>query len=501
MLCGEDAMSALVMSMGTAAFAASITINPADGAENDENTAAETYYAYKIFDATFADGTEHSTTDDNIEETKTDEDVGFSYTIQHDSDWYSVIASLTDYFTLTDKGEYSLVQLKDGVAASAATAQAIAAALKPYTDEVTGGTIHRDYELTLEEAKTVDDGYYLITSSLGDKLVIATTDMVITEKNDYPSVEKEIATTDANSQIGKDVTFTVTVTVPGTANKAIYLTDTLSDGLTFKEISSVKVGSTDVDYTTHLEKDGTETELDASIVTDNDNTFVIMFDSDTVEDNQGNTIVVTYVATVNSAAVVYTAEENEVKLDYSQYSQSDTAETQVVGFEVVKYDGSDSAKAPIAGAVFQLKQGSDVVYLIKVSDTEYRVADATEATAEAIADAKSFNVDDPDVNDGDLVADFITVDDDNIVINGLDADLTYTLTELKAPTGFNKLTEAVSVSLNAENNIVKEIENNKGTQLPSTGGIGTTIFYVVGSILVVAAGVLLITKKRMSREG
>ena len=409
---------------------------------------------------------------------------------------------MTDYFTLTDKDTYALVELADGVEASAATAQAIAAALKPYTDEVTGGTIHRDYELTLEEAKTVADGYYLITSSLGDKLVIATTDMVITEKNTYPSVEKEIAEDDEESQIGKDVTFTVTVNVPGTADKAIYLTDTMSEGLTFKEITSVKAGSADVDYTTHLEKDGAETELDADTVTDNDNTFVIMFDADTVEDNQGNTIVVTYVATVNKEAVVYTAEENEVKLDYSQYSQSDTAETVVAGFEVIKYDGSDSSKAPIAGAVFQLKQGDDVVYLIKVSDTEYRVADATEATAEAIADAKTFNVDEPDVDDGDLVADFITVDDDNIVIKGLDADLTYTLTELKAPTGFNKLTEAVQVTgMNTTANIEKEIENNKGTQLPSTGGIGTTIFYVVGSILVVAAGVLLITKKRMSREG
>ena len=53
----------------------------------------------------------------------------------------------------------------------------------------------------------------------------------------------------------------------------------------------------------------------------------------------------------------------------------------------------------------------------------------------------------------------------------------------------------------ASGEIYGEIENNSGTVLPSTGGIGTTIFYVVGSILVVAAGVLLITKKRMNREG
>ena len=64
-----------------------------------------------------------------------------------------------------------------------------------------------------------------------------------------------------------------------------------------------------------------------------------------------------------------------------------------------------------------------------------------------------------------------------------------------------KLLTHVKVQVDAANNLIKEIENNSGTVLPSTGGIGTTIFYVVGSILVVAAGVLLITKKRMSREG
>ena len=64
-------------------------------------------------------------------------------------------------------------------------------------------------------------------------------------------------------------------------------------------------------------------------------------------------------------------------------------------------------------------------------------------------------------------------------------------------TEYTKVTQNLS-ELDAE---ALKIENNKGTLLPSTGGIGTTIFYVVGSILVVAAGVLLITKKRMSREG
>ena len=120
-----------------------------------------------------------------------------------------------------------------------------------------------------------------------------------------------------------------------------------------------------------------------------------------------------------------------------------------------------------------------------------------------------------------------------ILIYGLDPDVTYTLTETATEAGYNLLsgtvslkptkaenttnaikvtvaeasgisagsTEADAVTLELTAKQVNKVENNSGTVLPSTGGIGTTIFYVVGSILVVAAGVLLITKKRMSREG
>ena len=94
------------------------------------------------------------------------------------------------------------------------------------------------------------------------------------------------------------------------------------------------------------------------------------------------------------------------------------------------------------------------------------------------------------------------------MITGVDGDdgtsagqHSYTLVETKAPDGFNKLDSATTVTIGATNTFVAKVNNNSGTVLPSTGGIGTTIFYVVGSILVVAAGVLLITKKRMSREG
>ena len=94
-----------------------------------------------------------------------------------------------------------------------------------------------------------------------------------------------------------------------------------------------------------------------------------------------------------------------------------------------------------------------------------------------------------------------------IVIAGLDAD-TYYLREIAAPAGYNKLSadQEVKIEPTASDDgktltltdVTAEVNNQSGTELPSTGGMGTTLFYVIGGILVVGAGVLLITKKRMS---
>lgn len=93
----------------------------------------------------------------------------------------------------------------------------------------------------------------------------------------------------------------------------------------------------------------------------------------------------------------------------------------------------------------------------------------------------------------------VTLATGNITIEGVDSDKYY-LEETDAPLGYNKLTERVEVVVDANNNFVSEIANLSGNMLPSTGGIGTTIFYVVGGLLVVGAGILLITKKRISKE-
>ncbi|HBK26004.1 MAG TPA: hypothetical protein DDY90_04600, partial [Clostridiales bacterium] len=94
-----------------------------------------------------------------------------------------------------------------------------------------------------------------------------------------------------------------------------------------------------------------------------------------------------------------------------------------------------------------------------------------------------------------------------IEIAGLDAD-TYYLREVKAPDGYNRLADDVEVKIvrtTSEDGktltlapVTAKVNNNSGTELPSTGGTGTTIFHVLGSILVIGAGVLLVTRKRMN---
>ena len=133
----------------------------------------------------------------------------------------------------------------------------------------------------------------------------------------------------------------------------------------------------------------------------------------------------------------------------------------------------------MSGAKFKLKDGEgNYVNLVEVTAGEvYRVAtDADTTTTQEMTTAGK-----------------------QITINGLDADIDYSLEETKAPDGgYNALTEDVPLEKEGTTFINTEIENNKGTVLPSTGGIGTTIFYIIGAVLVLGAGILLVTRRRMN---
>ena len=90
----------------------------------------------------------------------------------------------------------------------------------------------------------------------------------------------------------------------------------------------------------------------------------------------------------------------------------------------------------------------------------------------------------------------VTIKNEKITVEGVDSD-TYWLEETDAPEGFNKIVGRIKVQVSADNSLIVEIANHAGTVLPSTGGIGTTLFYVFGTLLVLAAGVVLVTKRRV----
>ncbi len=102
------------------------------------------------------------------------------------------------------------------------------------------------------------------------------------------------------------------------------------------------------------------------------------------------------------------------------------------------------------------------------------------------------------------------------MIEGLQSEHTYYLTEVEAPDGYNKLDSAITIRFlvsntngsefsiiyndNIANGHTVYIQNNTGTQFPGTGGMGTTIFYLIGGIIVVAAVVVLVTRRRMKNS-
>ena len=344
-------------------------------------------------------------------------------------------------------------------------------------------------------------GYYLVQSDLGALCSLDTTmpDVTIKEKNSEPTVEKKVKedstgafgeTNDAD--IGQTVEFETTITVVDGQPKGYVLHDTMSAGLTFnKKTVEVKIGDRTLTAGT-----------DYTLVTKDLNdgcTFEVRFVDGQLKPN--DVVTVTYSATVNEKAVIGgEGNPNTTKLSYTDGStttKKDTPEsktyTYVWEFDVLKYTMKDSTETSLAGAKFVLYKTVDGKnYYVKVTDG--KVTGWTETKAEGTV--------------------FETPDDGSFTISGLDAD-TYYLEEVEAPAGYNKLAAPVKVtitaSINAATNVgtatvtygenstgTVKIENKTGVELPSTGGVGTTIFYVIGGLLMAVAVVLLVTKKKMS---
>ncbi len=341
-------------------------------------------------------------------------------------------------------------------------------------------------------------GYYLVDTTLGTICSLNTTNPSVnmTEKNQAPTVTKEVQedstsawgeTNDAD--INQVVNFKATITVQAGAENYV-LHDTMSAGLTYTGITSVKIGETAVDAANYT--------VTSTGLTDGC-TFEVAFKDEYIATlTAGTQIVIEYSAKLNENAVVgLDGNTNKVKLEYGDenkpsYTPEDITITYTWDAKVIKYTAKNGEEVMLAGAKFKLTRdeaGNNALKFHNLGENKYEhCADAActkEHVTEITTDATgTFN------------------------IEGLDAG-TYYLHETAAPAGYNKLAGPVTVTITGatagENGaltystVETKVENNAGTELPSTGGIGTTIFYVLGGLLVLGAVVLLVTKKRMGK--
>lgn len=416
---------------------------------------------------------------------------------------------------------------------TAAAAKAFATKISGYLD--TTAAVEGTDKITGLSA-----GYYLIKNksvnegeAYTDFILQVVKDVEITPKGQKPTLDKQIKHNESgkwgvvgDNQIGDTVEFRTITTVPNTTGYTKYdytIFDEMSTGLT----SSV----TDASGITIKINDGEELDSRYYTVTVDStdaNKFSVKVDIlKAITDGKieaGNSLYTYYTGVLNKDAKVYD-EGNQKNTAYLQYSnnphdntsQSETPKVTVYDWtfkmNVQKVDGANADKE-LAGAKFVLSKNGAVDLgaidengtpaktenLIKLvydsTDSTYRVATANDATTTYVMTAG------------------------NITIKGLDDAEDYYLYETKAPAGYNRLTEPVKFRINATytsadsrpdvltkvgdkeaaSGLKVSVENNAGTTLPSTGGMGTTVFYVVGGGLMAVAVVLLVTKKRMENK-
>lgn len=381
-------------------------------------------------------------------------------------------------------------------------------------------------------------GYYLIkNTSVGegevftDYILRVVEDVKVNPKSGKPTLDKQIKHNETgvwgvvgDNQIGDTVEFRTITTVPVVSGYTQYtyvIHDEMSAGLTSNVRSKDDV-TIKVNDETVLDKNYYTVEVD----TEDANKFTVTVDVlNAIKDGkmvEGNTLYTYYTGILNENAKVYNdgKQDNKAYLEYSNNPHGTTTNSTPVKvvydwtfkMGVKKVDGADGT--PLTDAKFVLSKekncdlgaiGDDgqptktenLIKLIKNSDGSYTVAPAGYTGH---------------------VVNVMTAGD--ITINGLDDATVYYLYETKAPAGYNRLTAAVRFEITATyndagdnctnvtatvNNDVQpsvgvDVRNNKGSTLPSTGGIGTTIFYVIGGGLMAVAAVLLVTKKRMNNK-
>lgn len=496
----------MVLAMAGTTFAAqegtltggSITINDA--------VPGQTYNAYQIL---YLESYSHTTDElGNITATG-------AYAYKANSAWKAWLETQTAYVKFDSQGYVTWV---DGanVAEFAKLAQAqIGSKTADATKTAETSTVKLGWD-DVNDKGTLKLGYYLVDTSLGTLCSLDTTNpnVEMYEKNEVPVLEKKVQEdsdqkwgTSNTAQIGDTVNFKTTITAKKGAQNYV-LHDKMSQGLTLIHdsirVEAKKVNATETGQPITL-TEGQHYSVRVENLNENENRdetkdgcdFEIVFTQDYLDTIQEDTVItVTYKAILNENAVISTnANTNETKLNYGEESKYETdwkrTDTYTFMFDIIK---TDSDGKVLNGAKFELydaQTGGKKIALVKGTDGVYHVATADEKNAEDFQSA--------------------VIEAGKVTVKGLDANTTYWLEETEAPAGYNKLSGRVEVRIKNNNlttNMTGDtwedgiggvhITNYTGAELPSTGGMGTTIFYIIGSVLVLAAVVLLIVRKRMS---
>lgn len=416
-----------------------------------------------------------------------------AYAYKANQNWKDWLKTQTKYVSIDDQGYVTWVKDADAAAfAKAALAYAAANDIQPAATQ----TVGKDATSTTIKFTGLNLGYYLIDTTVGTLCSLDTTipDVTMQEKNVVPPVKKQVKEDstgnwgDENTaEIGQTVEFKTTISAkPGAQGYVLH--DVMSEGLTLNPNSIEAAG---------LTKGQDAQSEDYHVVTtglSDGCTFEVVFHQSYLDTIAKDTnIVVTYNAVVNeNAQISPSANPNSTTLKYGEGSKFETipSETKTYTFkvDVVK---TDSKNKVLDGAQFKLydaKTGGNEIALIKVSDDVYRLA-----------------------KDGETGVEYITTKDGQLEIKGFDANTNYYLEETKAPNGYNKLAERVEIAVkeaNLEASVTNDtwqsggvhIVNKTGSLIPSTGGMGTTVLYIAGGVLVIAAGALLIFRKRMHMD-
>ena len=449
------AVSALAAGEGT------IKITPPTGVDPD---ATNTYMIYKVFDGVGDGEGKSGSMSYTLVEGKTTAPAGFTVDA----------AGNVKYTGTSTDGKLT----EDDIKAIAA----YVANDKPVTTATSKGS-------AVAIAGGLTDGYYFITTSTGTVVTIdsANHNAAVQDKNTVPTLDKEITGADemsedgkkALAQVGHEVEYTVTITV-GKGSKNLVFHDTMDAGLTFKGNDKVTVSGVEAkDYKIKETPDAGDT-------------ITIEF-ADGIAAN--TEITIKYVAIVNASAL--TKLENDAYLTYGDNYSTEHKHAEVYNatIKVIKMDGQgtddETDDTPLEGAGFVLKNSEGKFYHLTTAE-DGKLTASWEAS---IADADEHVSD----KNGNVPA-----------FEGL-SNGTYTLVEKTVPVGFNKAAD-VDVTISGgdfnftdENSLVKltyteKIFNNRGSLLPTTGGMGTTLFYLVGSVLIVAGVAYFILRRKVDAE-